>query len=429
MLRATHKFKSFKRSIRGNVAMISAVAFPVVLMFGFGAVDYGIMSKSVQDLKQAASAAALAAVNEAQIAYNAREEDVDLELLMKETAERIFASRTSGLNFVDVQGVTVTPRQVGNRLTAEVSYRATYQPQIMNLVGPQSYNISDSQRAIVSSASYIAINLAFDVSASMGVGATVADQQLMQDRIGCTFGCHQNNRSLDNSTYGAAKRAGATMRIDVASEAAQRSLQVVQNNMSLDQQVSFGIYKYGTNVETVLEATDSRATNVSQVRQMINDEVFLAEHSFAGSTTELSVAEIAASLPESGSGRTADDRIQYLVVLTDGVDGYRFLPNSKRLWNTPNGHGVWAPESGRCPAIRVRGINIFFIYTEYLTPTMGRHTQIFDWIDANINPVIEDKFAGCTGSASQVFKTSTPRQIDAAFSEVMSDISTPLRLY
>lgn len=64
--------------------MISAIVFPVVLMFGFGAIDYGIMSKSVQDLKQAASAASLAAVNEGLIAYNANE-DVDLEELMKTT--------------------------------------------------------------------------------------------------------------------------------------------------------------------------------------------------------------------------------------------------------------------------------------------------------------------------------------------------------
>lgn len=212
-------YRSFNASDHGNIAIISAVAFPVVLMFGIGAVDYGIMSKSVQDMKQAASAAALAAVNEAQIAYTDRE-DVDIEALMQETALRVFQARTDGMSFSTVENVNVVPKQVGNKLTAVVNYSATYTPQVMNLVGPATYRISDSQRATVSTASYISINLVFDVSASMGVGATEADQRLMQEKIGCTFGCHQQNVSLENSTYGRARAYGATMRIDVARDAA-----------------------------------------------------------------------------------------------------------------------------------------------------------------------------------------------------------------
>lgn len=421
-------YRSFKAAEHGNIAMISAIAFPVVLMFGIGAVDYGIMSKSVQDLKQAASAAALAAVNEAQIAYTARE-DVDLEELMQETALRVFQARTEGLNFSKVENVNIVPKQDGNKLSAVVNYNATYSPQVMNLVGPSTYKISDSQRATVSTASYISINLVFDVSASMGVGATEADQRLMQEKIGCTFGCHQQNVSLENSTYGRARAFGATMRIDVARDAAYRSLQILTENSTLDDQVSFGLYKYGSHVTKVLDAADANAVDMNYVRSQIDDNIFLNEHHSAGTSTEVSLAEIGAALPASGSGRTPDDRVQYLVVMTDGVDGYRYLPGNRRKWNTPNGYGVWAPNGDHCSVIRDKGIHILFVHTEYLAPDFGRHTHIFNWIDANINPTLDSKLADCTGSEDYVFQASTPEEIDEAFQEVMSDISTPLRLY
>lgn len=91
-------------------------------------------------------------------------EGIDLEALMRETALRLFEARTDGLNFTKIKGVGVVTQQIGNKLTADVNYNAEYEPQIMSLVGPDTYSISDSQRAIVITASYISINLVFQTS-------------------------------------------------------------------------------------------------------------------------------------------------------------------------------------------------------------------------------------------------------------------------
>lgn len=434
--------KSFKQAVDGNFAMVSAIAFPVILMFGVGAVDYGIMTKSVQDLKQAASAAALAAVNEAQIAFTAQE-DVNIEELMEETALRVFAARTEGLNFTDVKGVNVVSEQSGNRLTAKVNYNAEYSPQVMNLVGPNVYKISDSQRAIVSTTSYISINLVFDVSGSMGIGSTPEDQQLVADATGCAFACHTNS-SRGNSSYDRARANGAVMRIDTAREAAMNAVQNIKSTITMDDQVTMGLYKFSNEPVEIMNATNINASNLDYVKQMIDDEVQMDIYG-TGTNVELALYNMLAVLPESGTGRTADDRIQYIVVLTDGVEntqscmpGACWRPHYLANVNEPsmkhaNHETNYAPSTAPCEALKENGTRIYFINTEYIVPTTGKITghnrNRFGFIEDTLHDLVDVRMKECTGSADQVIRTNTPQEISTAFENVLGDVTTPLRLY
>lgn len=435
-------FNIFKHAVDGNVAMISAIAFPVVLMFGIGAVDYGIMSKSVQDLKQAASAAALAAVNEAQIAFTAQE-DVDIEELMEETALRVFASRTEGLNFTDVKGVTVVSEQSGNRLTAEVNYSAEYSPQVMNLVGPDVYKISDSQRAIVSTSSYLNINLIFDVSGSMGIGSTPEDQVLVAEATGCAFACHTNS-ARGNSSYDRARANGATMRIDTAREAAINAVESIRDTVTMDDQVTFGLYKFSNEPVEIMGSSDARASDFNHVKSMIESEVQMDIYG-TGTNVELAMANMLTTIPASGTGRTEDDRVQYIIVLTDGVEntqscmpGACWKPHYLANVNEPSkkhaNHEInYAPSTAPCVALKEMGANIFFINTEYIVPTTGHisghNVNRFDFIENTLHDLVDERMKECTGSADQVVRTNTPAQIATAFEDVLGDVTSPLRLY
>lgn len=435
-------FTTFKHAVDGNVAMISAIAFPVVLMFGIGAVDYGIMSKSVQDLKQAASAAALAAVNEAQIAFTAQE-DVDIEELMEETALRVFAARTEGLNFTDVKGVNVVSEQSGNRLTAKVNYSAEYSPQVMNLVGPNVYKISDSQRAIVSTTSYINISLIFDVSGSMGIGSTPEDQELVAQATGCAFACHTNS-SRGNSSYDRARANGATMRIDTAREAAVNAVESIKSTVTIDDQVTFGLYKFSNEPVEIMSAADANASNFNHVKSMIESEVQMDIYG-TGTNVELAMANMLTTLPVSGTGRTQDDRVQYIIVLTDGVEntqscmpGACWRPHYLANVNEPskkfaNHETNYAPSTAPCVALKDMGARIYFINTEYIVPTTGKITghnrNRFGFIEDTLHDLVDERMIECTGSADQVVRTNTPQQIATAFEDVLGDVTSPLRLY
>ncbi len=431
---ALNFLKKFRHKQDGNVAITAAMSLPVVLMIGFGAMDYGIMVQSDQELKSAAAAASLAAVNEAQIAYT-NEEGEDLKELMEQTAKKVFNARVEKMNLVDVSSIEVTSKVDGNRLSANLSYRATYKTQVIGVAGMKSINIANSQRATISSASYSDITFVIDSSGSMGIGSTVADQQLMMNTIGCTFGCH-NNQVSANSSYGRAKAAGATMRIDVAKNAAMKSLDIIRDNTELDDQIRLGLYRYSSNLTPVMNASDANSSDLNHVRNVFDDEIHL-DFWGMGSNTELALEKVAERLPDGGSGRTPNDRKQYIVVVTDAVDDWRHFygtpSGSERLWSRVNlpryGGGVWAPGNTGCKAIRDRGINIYFIQTEYLAPTIGQHQAYYRWIDANLNPIIPDRLAACTGSADNVISTVTPGELDNAMSSVIGDISSPLRLY
>jgi Flp pilus assembly protein TadG len=436
------RFNTFKQAVDGNVAMISAIAFPVVLMFGIGAVDYSIMSKSVQDLKQAASAAALAAVNEAQIAFAAKE-DVDFEELMEETALRVFASRTEGLNFTDVKGVHVVTEQSGNRLTAKVNYSAEYSPQVMSLVGPSVYKISDSQRAIVSTTSYINISLLFDVSGSMGIGSTPADQELVAEATGCAFACHTNS-SRGNSSYDRARANGATMRIDTAREAAINAVESIKSTVTIDDQVTFGLYKFSNEPAEIMSASDARSNDFNFVKSKIQSDVQMDIYG-TGTNVELAMANMLTTIPASGTGRTEDDRVQYIVVLTDGVENTQscmpgacwrphYLANVNSPFKKYANHEInYAPSTAPCVALKAKGTRIYFINTEYIVPTTGHirghDRNRFDFIEETLHDLVDERMKDCTGSADQVVRTNTPQQIATAFEDVLGDVTSPLRLY
>lgn len=442
MLVLPNKLKSFKRSTDGNIAMIGAIAFPVVLMFGLGAVDYGIMSKSVQDLKQAASAAALAAVNEAQIAFTAQE-DVDIEELMRDTANRVFAARTDGLNFTDIKGVDIVSEQSGNRLTAKVNYSAEYSPQVMNLVGPNVYKISDSQRATVSTTSYININLIFDVSGSMGIGSTPADQELVAQATGCAFACHTNSQR-GNSSYDRARANGAVMRIDTAREAAINAVESIKSTVTIDDQVTFGLYKFSNEPFEILSAADAKSSDFNFVKGMIESEVQMDIYG-TGTNVELALANMLTKIPVSGTGRTEDERVQYIIVLTDGVEntqscmpGACWRPHYLANVNAPSkkhaNHEInYAPSTVPCVALKARGARIYFINTEYIVPTTGKITghnrNRFGFIEDTLHDLVDERMVECTGSVDQVVRTNTPQQIATAFEDVLGDVTTPLRLY
>lgn len=419
-MRFRHLLKKFRTSREGNIAVTAGLSLPVVLLISFGAMDYGKMVQSDQELKAAAGAAALAAVNEAQIAFK-NNENVDLAEVMRDTADKVFRSRTSQMSLLDVTEISATPSISGTKLSVDMVFKATYNTQVLGFAGKKKINIANSQRATVSSAKYLNIALVFDGSSSMGVGATALDQQRMQSTTGCTFACH-------GYSYNRARSYGATMRIDVAREAAADSIEVIRQNSSITDQVTVGLYNYGSNVATLLNFNDSNSGDLSHVESEIRSKVSLQAR--GGTNTEKALRDVAALMPNSGSGRTPDDRVQYIVVLTDGVEDYRHggAPWTQR--NNPTYGGLWAPDDpSGCTVIRNRGINIFFIQTEYLTPTIGAHQNYYNWIDANLNPIIDNRFAACAGSMDNVFQTSSPAQIQEAFLDVMGEISTPLRLY
>lgn len=448
------KCQNYKLNVEGSFAIITAVVFPVCLLILFGSLDYGKFVTSKQELKASASAAALGAVNDAQIAYVARE-DIDLEKLVKDKATAVFNTRAAAVKGTEVTDFSVTASVVNNQFSVNVKYKAKVPSFVMGITGIDYYHISETQRARVSVRSYVNFNFMFDVSGSMGVGATSEDMSIMSDTIGCAFACHLGN----SGRYDRARSAGATMRIDVAREAARIALNVLESRSEVPGHITVGMHTYDNRAIEIADDESRSNSNFTVLRGKLDDVQMNKTH--GGTNTAGSMQKIVSNIPESGSGRTADDRIQYLIVLTDGIENSVFnnpggnegrpggrgwdyykgnAENPGHDHNAPYANVEWnqkihAPAASTCDTAKEKDIGVFFINTEYTIPPINQqgHGSKGDWrfqyIDSTLNALTTDRLIECAGDPDSVIKASTPQQITAAFASIIGELSSPLSLY
>lgn len=427
---------------RGSFGLLTALVLPVVIL-GVGiAVDYGLALDASQKLKAASDAAVLGAIGEAQEAY-IQQESVDLEDLIKQAGEEFFKANQAGLVSVHVDEIDVVPQVNKNELSAELSYAAVYNTSLLKIFGYDEIPISNSSHAAVNVRSFVNINFLIDVSASMGIGATSLDQQKVASAVDCAFACHINS-ARGSSPYDKARAAGATMRIDVARNAAISAVDVSEDTAEFADQVTFGLYKFSNELTTVVSSSDARASNYSFLKTALRDEILL-DMTNGGTNIGGAISSLTKLIPKSGSGLRANDRIQYLIVLTDGVESGQAWTASKGWFKHPStdenspyktyaAHEVnYALDAETCEKARKKDIGIFFIYTEYLEPIygdFGDHDKLrFSFVTNNLLPLIPKRFATCTTEADNVVKATTPAEIEQTFTRIVKGLSAPLRLY
>lgn len=433
--------RRFLADERGNFAIMTGLLMPVVLLAAGVGIDYGIALSSAQKLNSAAQGAVLAGLSEVQ-ARSERGEDIDEDLLT-ESILGFFNATSGGLVSTDI--LSATPQVVVNRneISATLQYRADYRTTLVGIFGKDIVEIANQARAVVTLRSYISINVLVDTSQSMGIGATDNDQRLVAEVLNCAFACHIN-QARGNSNYDRARNNGATMRIDVARNAISSAIDVVEDAASFEDQVRMGLFKFDNNLTEIISPTNSLASDFAHLRSLVAQEILLGTN-YGGTNQEEALHQIAARIPANGTGRSADDRLQYVVVVTDGVEsGQAWL--ASRGWHlhaaaSPNApsqayaaHEVnYALRTDACQVLRDAGIELYFVYTEYLEPKygfIGSHDRgRFDFVSDYLFPIIEGRMASCTGTAEHVLHASTPAEINSAFVSIARKLSSPLRLY
>ena len=437
--------RKFFRNEDGNIAMTAGLTFPILVAMSMGALDYGTVLNRKQALDNAANTAALSAVNEAVIAYKNLEE-VDLEEMIKEVAEQSFAATASNIKNISASDIKANAKVEKNTLSVEVNYSATYDTVFGKFAGKDTLSVTGEASASASAEAYMNFTFLFDVSASMGIGASIDDQQKVADVAGgCAFSCHINATDAAPSTYDKARANDAVMRIDVAREAALNTLDIITKNTTKNNQFTAGAYIFDNEVVEIANALDSRASDMRHVGNTIRDNVFMRT-SHGGTDLDEAMERMAALLPEGGAGRSPDDRRQILVVLTDGVQdsalfygggrGGHTLDRSTRA-NWPYFRQSWAQylyalDPKKCEALKEKNIEIFFVHTNYLIPIVpewrNHVKRMYGFIDTKLEPIMPRRFEDCTENPRSVFQASTPAEIESAFNELLSQTTAPLHL-
>jgi Flp pilus assembly protein TadG len=192
---------AFRSNKRGNVAVICAVsAIPLVTAAGC-VVDYSMASMIRTKIQAAADAATLATVS-----INSPEITTAKGMTGGGT---ISGGATDLTNYFNANlttttgytGLSPTPTvtKSGMVITANLTYTAQVPTFFLGIIGRSTLSISGSSTASYTLPTFIDFYLMLDVSGSMGMPSTTAEQNRLQSvnpdnyalyPSGCTFACH-----------------------------------------------------------------------------------------------------------------------------------------------------------------------------------------------------------------------------------------------
>ncbi|WP_137151016.1 pilus assembly protein [Devosia sp. FKR38] len=438
MLNLLHRFIGDRA---GNFAILTAFLLPVVLAATGAAVDLGMALIASQQLSAAANGAVLAALSDVQVLSESgatvTQEQVNA------SAEGFFLANTSNLAFTTLDSVSPDAEIRQNQIEAAISFKATYRTTIMSLFGINTVPIANQAHATVTLRSYMNINILVDTSQSMGIGATDVDQRLVAQATGCAFACHID-QARGSSSYDDARAIGATMRIDVARSAVTAAVDAVANAEQFPGQVTMGLYRFSNDLTEILSPSDARARDLTQVKALAQSQINL-DLLYGGTNIEQALHQIATKLPRNGTGNGPGDRIQYVIVVTDGVESGQAWTNARDWFlhptaapNTPSkayaAHEVnYALNESACGSLTTNEIGTYFIYTEYLVPKYGKISsgdhKRFDFITKSLFPILQTRMSDCAGNAKNVLPARSPSEIEAAVVGIVRKLSSPLRLY
>ncbi|MBU1304114.1 MAG: VWA domain-containing protein [Alphaproteobacteria bacterium] len=431
----------FIRDRSGNFVIMTAILLPVALAATGAAVDLGMALIASQQLGAAANGAVLAALSDVQVlserGVTATKEQVNA------SAKGFFLANTSNIAFATLDSVLPDASIRRNQIEANISFKATYRTTVMSLFGINTVPIANQAQATVTLRSYMNINILIDTSQSMGIGATDLDQQLVAQATGCAFACHIN-QARGNSSYDKARAKGATMRIDVARSAVAAAVDAVAAAEQFPGQVTLGLYRFSNDLTEILSPTDARASDLTQVKALAQSQINL-DMTYGGTNIERALKQIATRIPTNGSGTSPGDRIQYVIVVTDGVESGQAWTAADNWFlhpyaapNAPSkayaAHEVnYALNPSACAALATKDVGTYFIYTEYLEPKYGTinsgdHNR-FNFVTSSLFPIIQTRMSSCAGSTSSVLLAKSPAEIQSAVVGMVRKLSSPLRLY
>jgi Flp pilus assembly protein TadG len=191
----------FRSDQRGNIAMIFAIAC-VPLISGVGcAVDYSMATRMRAKLQSAADAASVASISQKSAGYIAAAAMTTNGSVSAGVtdANNVFDGNMSAVSGYTNLSRTSTVTKAGIKLTSKVQFSADVPVTFMKIVGFQSLTISGSSSSTASMSPYLDFYLMLDVSGSMGLPSTNAEQTRLaainpdmfaQYPGGCTLACH-----------------------------------------------------------------------------------------------------------------------------------------------------------------------------------------------------------------------------------------------
>lgn len=191
----------FRHDKKANIAVIFGIAILPILSFVGAAIDYSLATRMRAKMQSAADAASVAAISKNSIGYNAAalmSGDGSVSAGVTD-ANNIFNGNINATTGYTNLVVTSTVTKTGGALNSQVQFTADVPVVFMKVIGYQKLTVSGSSTATSSLPPYLDFYLMLDVSGSMGLPSSDAEQTRLSAinpddytvyPNGCTFACH-----------------------------------------------------------------------------------------------------------------------------------------------------------------------------------------------------------------------------------------------
>jgi Flp pilus assembly protein TadG len=196
-----HLIDRFRGDQRGNIAVIFVLALLPILSAIGCAVDYSQATRMKSKLQSAADAASVASLSQKSPGFAAASlmtSDGSVAAAVTD-ANNVFNGNISGTTGYTNLSLTSTVTKTGPKLNSTVSFTADVPTTFMQVAGFPKMTVSGVSKSIASLPLYLDFYLMLDVSGSMGLASTTAEQNRLAainpDNFtlyptGCTFACH-----------------------------------------------------------------------------------------------------------------------------------------------------------------------------------------------------------------------------------------------
>lgn len=374
VIRNAHRLlSSFASDLRGNIAVIFALALLPILSFVGAAIDYSMAARAKVKLTSALDTAVLVATAKTEITKSASTAQSDaLNTFTGQLAALGMSSTSVTINVVD----SVTTRTASGTATATVT------TSFMGIFGYNTLGISASSTAAASLPAYIDFYVLLDNSPSQGLGATTADMTALQNATSdsCAFACHDTYTSSSKKTqqtssyYSIAKKLGIKMRIDLVRDATQSLTDTATASQLVSNQYRMAVYTMGSDCSALgLTTISALSSSMSSVKTAVagvdlmtipytnyNNDMCT---DFDGTMTSMNT-----TIPTPGDGSSSSPQ-KWLFFISDGVADYYYPSSCSQTVISSSGRCQEPLTTTICNTIKARGVKIAVLYTTYLAIT------------------------------------------------------------
>jgi Flp pilus assembly protein TadG len=405
--------RDFRLDHHGSAALLFALMLiPLVSLAGV-ALDYARATNMRAKLQGVSDAAAMAV--SVSVATNPNQQKQQLELVAQNYLDAMLASQAPQITDFhvctpiqnDCSSNGTTMRMGSVSLSTTVSIPRTLSSIVpVSIAGGGTSSIPVYAEAVVTAGTpkTISLNIVFDSSASMIVGATATDVNAISNWVShnwslvkpgdpppnypggdnppCAFACHDVGSSTGPHDIALglthAHSAGATTRFDVMISAAQQLVAHVQNETTNNPQFKNNTYLFNVmSFDTTLHQWGAKnMTSFNLVDQAIQSVT-------PGLDTHLfnAMSQLIPQMGQQGNGYSSP--MEFLILITDGLQ-------SDRGGNWSGGHWAWdsawsynthfggydAPiDLNQCNQLKNNGIVLAVLETPYV-PLTGQSPKV-----------------------------------------------------